>query len=131
MATKIGVIGGSGVYDIDGLEGAEWVSVDSPWGAPSDAILTGTLDGVEMAFLPRHGRGHVHCATTMRVGGSAVRELVLARDVTEPGCYRTRFIAAHQGCLCSSCRALALGKTKAVPLTDRAQGPSGFGRSFD
>ena len=65
MATKIGVIGGSGVYDIDGLEGAEWVSVDSPWGAPSDAILTGTLDGVEMAFLPRHGRGHVHSPTTV------------------------------------------------------------------
>ena len=65
MATKIGVIGGSGVYDIDGLKGAEWVSVDSPWGAPSDAILTGTLDGVEMAFLPRHGRGHVHSPTTV------------------------------------------------------------------
>ncbi|MEO0938657.1 MAG: S-methyl-5'-thioadenosine phosphorylase [Pseudomonadota bacterium] len=58
--TKIAVIGGSGIYDIDGLEGADWVSVDTPWGAPSDQILTGTLDGVAMAFLPRHGRGHVH-----------------------------------------------------------------------
>ena len=53
--TKIAVIGGSGIYDINGLEGAEWLTVESPWGPPSDAILTGTLDGVEMAFLPRHG----------------------------------------------------------------------------
>ena len=57
--TMIGVIGGSGVYAIDGLEGADWVEVASPWGAPSDAVLTGTLEGVAMAFLPRHGRGHV------------------------------------------------------------------------
>ena len=55
----IGVIGGSGIYDIDGLEGAEWRRVDTPWGKPSDAILCGRLDGVAMAFLPRHGRGHV------------------------------------------------------------------------
>jgi 5'-methylthioadenosine phosphorylase len=58
--TKIAVIGGSGIYEIDGLEGAEWVQVETPWGAPSDQILTGRLAGVEMAFLPRHGRGHVH-----------------------------------------------------------------------
>ncbi|MEL6451795.1 MAG: S-methyl-5'-thioadenosine phosphorylase [Pseudomonadota bacterium] len=63
--TKIAVIGGSGIYDIDGLADATWVSVDSPWGAPSDQILTGTLDGVAMAFLPRHGRGHVHSPTTV------------------------------------------------------------------
>ena len=63
--TMIGVIGGSGLYEIDGLEGAEWITVDSPWGAPSDAILTGRLDGVAMAFLPRHGRGHVHSPSTV------------------------------------------------------------------
>jgi 5'-methylthioadenosine phosphorylase len=63
--TKIGVIGGSGVYEIGGLEGAEWVTVDSPWGTPSDQILTGTLNGVGMAFLPRHGRGHVHSPSTV------------------------------------------------------------------
>lgn len=60
---KIGVIGGSGVYQVDGLEGAEWVGVDTPWGAPSDEILVGRLSGTEMAFLPRHGRGHVHAPT--------------------------------------------------------------------
>jgi len=63
--TMIGVIGGSGIYDIDGLEGATWVTVDGPWGAASDQILTGTLGGVKMAFLPRHGRGHVHTPTTV------------------------------------------------------------------
>ena len=52
--TKIAIIGGSGIYDIEGLEGAEWLTVESPWGAPSDAILTGRLGGIEMAFLPRH-----------------------------------------------------------------------------
>ncbi len=61
----IGVIGGSGLYEIDGLERAEWVEVESPWGKPSDAILTGVLDGVKMAFLPRHGRGHVHSPTSV------------------------------------------------------------------
>lgn len=63
--TKIAIIGGSGIYEIDGLENAQWTTVETPWGAPSDAILTGSLDGVEMAFLPRHGRGHVHTPTTV------------------------------------------------------------------
>ena len=60
MKTMIGVIGGSGVYQIDGLEGASWLKVKSPWGKPSDEVLLGRLDGIPMAFLPRHGRGHVH-----------------------------------------------------------------------
>jgi 5'-methylthioadenosine phosphorylase len=55
----IGVIGGSGLYAIEGLlQGAEWRRVETPWGEPSDALLCGTLDGVPCAFLPRHGRGH-------------------------------------------------------------------------
>ena len=56
--TLIGVIGGTGLYRMDGLEGAEEVAVDTPFGAPSDVIVTGTLNGVGVAFLPRHGRGH-------------------------------------------------------------------------
>ncbi len=55
---RLGIIGGSGIYEIDGLENPEWVSVSSPFGAPSDLILTGVLSGQPMAFLPRHGRGH-------------------------------------------------------------------------
>jgi 5'-methylthioadenosine phosphorylase len=55
---KIGVIGGSGLYAIEGLRDEEWVTVETPWGDPSDQILTGRLGEVEVAFLPRHGRGH-------------------------------------------------------------------------
>ena len=54
----IGVLGGSGVYELDGLEDARWESVGSPFGAPSDELLFGRLAGVEFVFLPRHGRGH-------------------------------------------------------------------------
>lgn len=54
----LGVIGGSGVYDIDGLTDTAWVKVDSPFGEPSDELLTGVLDGQKLVFLPRHGRGH-------------------------------------------------------------------------
>src|SRR6185369_852630 len=54
----IGVLGGSGVYDIDGLSGKRWVKVDSPFGEPSDELLFGELNGQRMVFLPRHGRGH-------------------------------------------------------------------------
>jgi 5'-methylthioadenosine phosphorylase len=60
MQTMLGIIGGSGVYQIDGLEGAGWLAVDTPWGPPSDALLVGRLGGLPVAFLPRHGRGHVH-----------------------------------------------------------------------
>lgn len=59
-ASVLGIIGGSGIYDLPGLDGAEWVSVDSPWGAPSDDLRIGTIDGLKVVFLPRHGRGHVH-----------------------------------------------------------------------
>jgi 5'-methylthioadenosine phosphorylase len=54
----IGLIGGSGLYDIDGLEGREWRRVPTPWGEPSDELLFGRLEGVRCVFLPRHGRGH-------------------------------------------------------------------------
>ncbi len=65
MKTMIGIIGGSGIYQIDGLEGATWVKVKSPWGKPSDDLLVGRLNGVPMAFLPRHGRGHVHSPSSV------------------------------------------------------------------
>jgi 5'-methylthioadenosine phosphorylase len=54
----IGIVGGSGLYDIEGLENREWHLLGTPWGNPSDALLTGTLQGVTCVFLPRHGRGH-------------------------------------------------------------------------
>jgi 5'-methylthioadenosine phosphorylase len=62
---KIGVIGGSGLYAIEGLTDEKWVTVETPWGAPSDQILTGRVGGARVAFLPRHGRGHRHSPTSI------------------------------------------------------------------
>jgi 5'-methylthioadenosine phosphorylase len=55
---KIGVIGGSGLYDIEGMEDIEEIEVNTPFGKPSDKIVVGKLEGAGVAFLPRHGRGH-------------------------------------------------------------------------
>ena len=55
---KIGIIGGSGLYAIDALEDPRWITIDTPWGAASDQLLTGRIGAVEFVFLPRHGRGH-------------------------------------------------------------------------
>ncbi|WP_380781376.1 S-methyl-5'-thioadenosine phosphorylase [Sphingomonas sp. R86520] len=54
----IGIIGGSGLYAVDGIEDGRWRTVETPWGEPSDAIYTGRVGHVGVAFLPRHGRGH-------------------------------------------------------------------------
>ncbi|KUF08795.1 S-methyl-5'-thioadenosine phosphorylase [Pseudoponticoccus marisrubri] len=97
--TMIAVIGGSGIYDIDGLDGAEWRRVDSPWGAPSDEILTGTLDGVKMAFLPRHGRGHVHSPSTVpyRANIDALKRLGATDVISVSACgsFREEYAPGH------------------------------------
>ena len=54
----LGIVGGSGLYDIPALKNVHWEDVQSPWGAPSDQILFAELDGLPIRFLPRHGRGH-------------------------------------------------------------------------
>ena len=54
----IGIIGGSGLYNIEGLEDTSWQKVTTPWGEPSDEFFTGVLAGTRVVFLPRHGRGH-------------------------------------------------------------------------
>ena len=63
--TILGVIGGSGVYDIPGLEKPRWKTIKSPWGQPSDALLFGTYKGTDLVFLPRHGRGHIQTPTSI------------------------------------------------------------------
>src|SRR5436853_2134478 len=94
----IGVIGGSGLYRIDGLADVEWRRVESPFGRTSDAFCFGTLDGQPIVFVPRHGRGHVlppseidfranidalkRCGVTDIVSLSAVGSL---REDLEPG----------------------------------------------
>ena len=55
---RIGIIGGSGLYHLEGFAGQKWVMVKTPFGAPSDSFLTGRLAGREVVFFPRHGRGH-------------------------------------------------------------------------
>jgi 5'-methylthioadenosine phosphorylase len=56
--TKLGIIGGSGLYDLPGLEDATWRRIETPWGEASDALLFGRLGDLELVFLPRHGRPH-------------------------------------------------------------------------
>jgi 5'-methylthioadenosine phosphorylase len=88
MQTMIGVIGGSGLYQIDGLEGASWVTVETPWGDPSDQVLVGRLDGVPKAFLPRHGRGHVHSPTSVpyRANIDALKQLGVTDVISVSAC---------------------------------------------
>ncbi|MBL8573572.1 MAG: S-methyl-5'-thioadenosine phosphorylase [Hyphomicrobiaceae bacterium] len=56
--TVLGIIGGSGLYDLPGLANSEWITVETPWGEPSDQVRRGEIDGLPVVFLPRHGRGH-------------------------------------------------------------------------
>ena len=86
--TKIAIIGGSGIYDIDGLVGATWTDVETPWGAPSDQVLTGTLNDVDMVFLPRHGRGHVYSPTSVpyRANIDALKRLGVTDVISVSAC---------------------------------------------
>ena len=88
MQTRIGIIGGSGIYQLDSLENPEWVSVTSPWGVPSDQILTGVLDGVPMAFLPRQWRGHVHAPSDVpyRANIDALKRLGVTDVISVSAC---------------------------------------------
>ena len=101
----IGILGGSGLYELDALEDAQWIAVDTPWGAPSDELLIGRIERVKFVFLPRHGRGHPippgainaranvdalkRAGCTDLVAISAVGSL---REELEPG----RFVAVDQ-----------------------------------
>jgi 5'-methylthioadenosine phosphorylase len=58
MTDRLGIIGGSGLYKMAALADGDWIDVDTAWGKPSDALLLGEIAGREVAFLPRHGRGH-------------------------------------------------------------------------
>ena len=85
---KLGVIGGSGLYAVDGLEDAQWHSVETPWGAPSDAVYCGVLNGLEVVFLPRHGRGHVHSPTDVpyRANIDALKRLGVTDVISVSAC---------------------------------------------
>jgi 5'-methylthioadenosine phosphorylase len=96
----IGIIGGSGLYALDALEDSQWIDVETPWGAPSDALLIGRLHGVKLVFLPRHGRGHrippgalnfrANIDALKRAGCTdllAVSAIGSLREELEPGCF--------------------------------------------
>lgn len=85
---KIAVIGGSGVYQIESLTNVEEIRVTTPFGDPSDAIVVGTLAGVRMAFLPRHGRGHRITPTEVnsRANIYALKTLGVERIVSVSAC---------------------------------------------
>jgi 5'-methylthioadenosine phosphorylase len=85
---KIGVIGGSGLYQIAGLHDEEWVTVETPWGAPSDQILTGRVGDADVAFLPRHGRGHRHSPTSInyRANIDALRRIGVTDVISLSAC---------------------------------------------
>ncbi|MDE2914295.1 MAG: S-methyl-5'-thioadenosine phosphorylase [Paracoccaceae bacterium] len=88
MDSVFGIIGGSGIYEFDGLKNAEWTRVSTPWGNPSDDILCGQLDGLKLAFLPRHGRGHVHSPTTVpyRANIDALKRLGVTDILSASAC---------------------------------------------
>ena len=65
MKTCVGIIGGSGLYDLKSLQKTKWIDVTTPWGDPSDQILSGQMNGLDIYFLPRHGRGHYHSPSTV------------------------------------------------------------------
>jgi 5'-methylthioadenosine phosphorylase len=65
MKTCVGIIGGSGLYDLKNLQNTKWINVSTPWGDPSDQILSGEINNLQIYFLPRHGRGHYHSPSTV------------------------------------------------------------------
>ena len=81
---RLAVIGGSGLYSMEGLQDVEEVEVSTPYGSPSDAIVVGTLEGVGVAFLPRHGRGHRISPTNLPVKANifALKSLGVERIVS-------------------------------------------------
>ena len=81
---RLAVIGGSGLYSMEGLQDVEEVEVPTPYGSPSDAIVVGTFEGVGVAFLPRHGRGHRISPTNLPVKANifALKRLGVERIVS-------------------------------------------------
>ncbi len=84
----IGVIGGSGLYQMDGLENVHEIHVTTPFGDPSDALIAGNIEGVPVAFLPRHGRGHIHTPTEVpyRANIYALKHLGVEKIISVSAC---------------------------------------------
>lgn len=98
MDTHLGLIGGSGLYDLP-FDGAAWREVETPWGRPSDALLTGRIGGVPVSFLPRHGRGHVHAPSDLpsRANIAALKALGVTDvvSISAVGSFREAMAPGH------------------------------------
>jgi 5'-methylthioadenosine phosphorylase len=98
-AARVGIIGGSGLYQIEGFTRQKWVTVKTPFGEPSDRLLTGRLGGREVVFLPRHGRGHVRLPSELnhRANIHAMKQLGVAWiiSVSAVGSLQTRYRPCH------------------------------------
>ncbi len=88
MKPKIGVIGGSGLYEMEGLDKVSEVTVDTPFGAPADRLVTGEIKGVPVVFLPRHGRGHRYLPTEVpyRANICALKMLGVTHVISVSAC---------------------------------------------
>ena len=85
---RIGIIGGSGLYQMEGLEDVHEIRVTTPFGDPSDALIAGRIEGVSVVFLPRHGRGHVHMPTEVpyRANIHALKQLGVEKIISISAC---------------------------------------------
>ncbi|MEW6556188.1 MAG: S-methyl-5'-thioadenosine phosphorylase [Elusimicrobiota bacterium] len=85
---KVGIIGGSGVYEIDGIKDIKEVKLKTPFGKPSDSIVIGTLEGIKCAFLPRHGKGHRFLPTEVNSQANiyALKTLGVERIIAASAC---------------------------------------------
>jgi len=96
---EIGIIGGSGLYEMEGLTGVTTVKVDTPFGEPSDELVLGTLDGRRLAFLPRHGRGHriLPSEINFRANIYAMKKLGVGRiiSVSAVGSMKAEIVPGH------------------------------------
>lgn len=99
MEQIIGVIGGSGLYEMEGMTDIGTVSVDTPFGKPSDEYITGVLDGVRMVFLPRHGKGHrfLPSEVNYRANIYGMKKLGVGRiiSVSAVGSMREEIVPGH------------------------------------
>jgi len=97
----LGVIGGSGLYEMGELENTQWIKIDTPWGDPSDEILFAELDGVKLRFLPRHSRGHalspsgLNYRANIETARLRVRKAFLQMAWSLMSLWLTRFVSAY------------------------------------